>query len=243
MKLPVVLACGLALAASAESQTGSSRVRVLVNASYNLDGLSFSDSSTFTSFVEEGVSTRDYDGGKGFVFEAGAIVGLWRGLGVLGSFEIYESDLEGTYEESLPHPLYFDRLRTVSGSLSGLSYSEKAVHLDAVYTHVFSSATVDLFGGPTFFFTSTEILDTVQTSSSYPFDEAAVTGTTTAKVDDDPIGFNAGGAVTWKLTRILGLSVQARYCQGKIQIARANGSPIELDAGGFRVGGGIRLAF
>jgi hypothetical protein len=243
MKLPVVLACGLALAASAQSQTRSGRVRVLVNGSYNLDGLSFSDSSTFTSFVEEGSSTRDYDGGKGFVFEAGAIVGLWRGLGVLGSLEIYESDFDGAYEENLPHPLYFDRHRTVSGTVSGLSYSEKAVHLDAVYTRAFSSATVDLFGGATFFFTKTELVDTVETSSSYPFDEVTVTGTTNTTVDDDAIGFNAGGAVTWKLTGILGVSVQARYCQGKIRIARENGSPFELDAGGFRVGGGIRLAF
>jgi hypothetical protein len=243
MKSSAVLACVLALAATAESQTGSGRVRVLVNGSYNLDGLSFSDSSRFTSFVEEGVTRRYYDGGKGFVFEAGALAGLWRGLGVLGSFEIYESDFDAAYEESLPHPLYFDRPRTVSGNVSGLSYSEKAVHLDAVYTRSYSSATVDLFGGPTFFFTRTEILDAVQTSSSYPFDEVTVTGTTLATIEDDPIGFNVGGAVTWRLTRLLGVSVQGRYCQGRIRIARENGNPIELDAGGFRVGGGIRLAF
>ncbi len=168
---------------------------------------------------------------------------LWQGLGVMGSVELYQSDFDGVFEESLPHPLYFDQPRTVEGELTGLEYSEKAVHIDAVYTRDFAKITVDVFGGPTFFFTSAEILDTVTTASEYPFDEATVRSTTSRTFDDNPIGFNAGGALTWRLSKVFGIAFQVRYSHSAIGIAREGGEQIELDAGGFRVGGGIRLSF
>jgi hypothetical protein len=219
------------------------RVRILVNGLYNPTGIGFSDTSSFTSFLEEGTSTRSYDGGKGIVFEVGAIVGIHEGLGVMGSLELYQTDFDAVFEESLPHPLYFERPRTVSGEVTGLEYSEQVVHIDAVYTREFPKLTVDVFGGPSFFFTSTEILDTVTTTSEYPFDEAAVTSTSNRTIDDNPIGFNAGGALTWRLTEVVGIAVQARYSRATLGIAREGGEEIELDAGGFRVGGGIRLSF
>ena len=240
----------LVIAASASAQEMPApgkererRIRVLVNGLYNPTDIGFSDTSTFPSFLEEGRTTRSYDGGKGVVFEAGAIVGIREGLGVMGSVELYRSDVDGVFEESLPHPLYFEQPRTVAGDITGLEYSENAVHLDAVYTGDFPRFTVDVFGGPSFFFTNTEILDTVTTASEYPFDEVTLRSTTSRKLDDNPIGFNAGGAVTWRLTEVIGVAFQARYSHATLGIAREGGEEIELDAGGFRVGGGIRLSF
>jgi hypothetical protein len=45
------------------------------------------------------------------------------------------------------------------------------------------------------------------------------------------------------LTEAFGIAFQARYSHATVGIAREGGEPIELDAGGFRVGGGIRLSF
>jgi len=240
----------LAIAASTSAQEEPApgeereqRIRVLVNGLYNPTDIGFSNTSTFPSFLEEGRSTRSYDGGKGVVFEVGAIVGIRKGLGAMGSVELYQSDFDGVFEESLPHPLYFEQPRTVEGNVAGLEYSEKAVHIDAVVTRDFPKFTVDVFGGPSFFFTNTEILDTVTTASEYPYDEATVRSTSNATVDDNPIGFNAGGALTWRLTEVVGVAFQARYSHATLGIAREGGEEIELDAGGFRVGGGIRLSF
>ncbi|HJS73725.1 MAG TPA: hypothetical protein VJ921_05515 [Vicinamibacteria bacterium] len=239
----------LALLASASSAFAQEppetkrRIRILVNGLYNPTGIDFSETSTFPSFLEEGTSSRSFEGGKGFVFEAGAIVGIREGLGVMGTFEIFQSDIDGVFEESFPHPLYFDRPRTVMGEIRDLEYSEQAIHVDAVYTIERGKLTFDLFGGGSFFFTSTEILDDVRISSEYPFDEATVASTSTTTLDDNPIGFNAGGALTWRLTEVVGVAFQARYSHAGIEIARAEGDSMELDAGGFRVGGGIRLSF
>jgi hypothetical protein len=243
-----IVALSVAVSASAQEEPDPGekrerRIRVLVNGLYNPTDIGFSDTSTFTSFLEEGRSTRSYDGGKGVVFEVGAIVGIRKGLGAMGSVELYQSDFDGSFEESYPHPLYFEQPRTVAGDITGLEYKEKAVHLDAVYTREFPKFTVDVFGGPSFFFTNTEILDTVTTASEYPFDEATVRSTSSRTLDDNPIGFNAGGALTWRLTEVIGIAFQARYSHATIGIAREGGDEIGLDAGGFRVGGGIRLAF
>jgi len=240
----------LAVAASASAQEAPAsgeererRIRVLVNGLYNPTDIGFTDSSTFTSFLEEGRSTRTYDGGKGVVFEVGAIVGITKVLGVMGSVELYQSEFDGSFEESYPHPLYFEKPRTVAGDIAGLEYKETAVHLDAVLTRAFSSFTVDVFAGPSLFFTKTDVLNTVTTASEYPFDEATVTSTSNATLDDNPIGFNAGGALTWRLSEVIGIAFQARYSHATLGIAREGGDEIDLDAGGFRVGGGIRLSF
>src|SRR5262245_14164664 len=216
------------------------RIRVLVNGLSNPTGIDLSETSTFPSFLEEGTSTRRYDGGKGFVFEAGAIVDIRKGLGVMGTFEIFQSELDGQFEESFPHPLYFDRPRVVTGEISDLEYSEKAIHVDAVYTVDREKLTFDVFGGASFFFTRAEVLDEVTIASDYPFDEATVASTSTISLDDEPIGFNAGASVTWRLTDVVGIAFQARYSHAGIELARAERDPIELDAGGFRVGGGLR---
>ncbi len=247
----VTLVSLLALAASSPGLYGQEaaaeqrerRIRVLVNGLYNPTGIGFSETATFPLFLEEGRTTRSYDGGKGVVFEAGAIVGIWKTLGVMGTVELYQSDFDSVFEETLPHPLYFERPRTVSGEVPGLEYSEKAAHIDAVYTFDFPKFEVDVFGGGSFFFTNTEILNAVTVSSVYPFDEATVTSTSNTTLDENPLGFNVGGALTWRLTEVVGLAFQARYSHATIGIAREGGGPIEIDAGGFRVGGGIRLSF
>ncbi len=239
----VIAASGSAQESPAPGEERERRIRILVNGLYNPTDIGFTDSSTFTSFLEERRSSRTYDGGKGVLFEVGAIVGITKVLGVMGSLELYQSHFEGAFEESLPHPLYFEQPRTVAGDVTGLEYEEKAVHLDAVYTREFPRFTVDVFGGPSFFFTNTEVLDTVTTASEYPFDEVTVRSTTSRKLDDSPVGFNAGGALTWRLTEVIGVAFQARYSHATLGIAREGGAAIELDAGGFRIGGGIRLSF
>jgi hypothetical protein len=83
----------------------------------------------------------------------------------------------------------------------------------------------------------------VTTTSEYPFDEMTVRSTASRTVDDNPIGFNAGGSLTWRLTDVIGVAFQARYSHATIGVTGEGGEEIALDAGGFRVGGGIRLSF
>lgn len=236
-----LLAAAVALTSSAEGQ--ERRVRLLVNGLYNSTSQSFLDTLTFTSFLENATSIRSYDRGTGIAFEAGGIVGITSSLGVMGSFELFDGTVDASFQERLPHPLFFDQPRSLEGQLGGLSYTERAVHIDAVFTREISSMTVDVFGGPTLFFTRTEVLWTVSSSSDYPFDEVQLVSTDTVKLDDNPFGFNVGGSLTYRFTPAVGVAFQARYSHASVSITPPDGNAIGFDAGGFRVGGGIRIAF
>ena len=63
-------------------------------------------------------------------------------------------------------PLLFNQSRSASSELAGLSYRENALHVDVVYSIERPAITVDLFGGPSIFFTETELVTNVTTSST-----------------------------------------------------------------------------
>ena len=219
------------------------KFRVLVNVNYTVTSRNFDESSTFTAFLEDGSTSRSYDGGTGLGFELGAIYSITPAFGILGSFEFLSAKHDASFDVIAPHPLFFNQPRTTSDEIAALEYSEQAVNIDAVYTLTFGSFAVDVFGGVTFFFTETELIDEVTTSSAYPFDELDITTTTTVKLKENPIGFNVGGAFTYRLTPLVGVSFQAKYSKATMNLQREAGEPIDIDAGGFRIGGGIRLAF
>ena len=60
----------------AQSSSPDRKFRVLVNVNYNLTSRTFAESSTFTSFLEEGSTARTYDGGTGLGFELGGIYSM-----------------------------------------------------------------------------------------------------------------------------------------------------------------------
>jgi hypothetical protein len=227
----------------AQSSSPDRKFRVLVNVNYNLTSRTFAESSTFTSFLEEGSTARTYDGGTGLGFELGGIYSITSAFGILGSFEFQSAEHDASFDVAAPHPLFFNQPRTTSDDIAALEYSERALNVDAVYTLTSGAFTVDVFGGATFFFTETELIDEITTSSVYPFDDLDITSTTTVKLKENPIGFNVGGAFTYRITPVVGVSFQAKYSKATVNLLREAGEPIDIDAGGFRIGGGIRLAF
>ena len=62
-------------------------------------------------------------------------------------------------------------------------------------------------------------------------------------LDKSALGFNAGAGVTYYVTEAVGVSFLTRFSQADIEALREGGEPVAFDAGGFRVGGGIRIKF
>lgn len=237
-----LLAPAVTAAQSSTSTTSPRRFRVLANVNYNPNERTFEETETFTEFLEQGSLRQSYRGGTGISFEIGGIYSITQSFGVLGSFELASAEHDLMFDVDEPHPLLFDRNRSVSGELSGLDYTEQAVHLDLVYTVDSGSWTIDVFGGATFLFVEAELLDEATTTSAYPFDELELSGTSTVKLDDNPIGVNAGGALTYWLTSSIGAAFNARYTAATAELER-DGGLLELDAGGLRFGGGVRISF
>ena len=93
------------------------------------------------------------------------------------------------------------------------------------------------------FYIETELLGSGNFNSEYPFDKINIVNTPKQKLKDNPIGFNIGIALTYRITEVVGLVFQARLNKAKANAERNGGDTLDFDVGGFRVGGGMQIQF
>ena len=228
---------------SSDEEEKAKRFQLFVHASYQPTLRNFDEATSFTQFLEQGSTSRTYTGGSGTAFEFGRVFSLTPELALMGSFEIVSATHDATLVISVPHPLLFNRPRTASTDIDALDYSARALHFDIAYRIAVPRVEIDLFVGPSIFFAKTELLDQGTTDSQYPFDELSLTAVSRVTLDKSALGFNAGAGVTYYVTEAVGVSFLTRFSQADIEALREGGEPVAFDAGGFWVGGGIRIKF
>ena len=219
------------------------RAQLLIHMNYLPELPSFNETAGLMQFLEQGSSSRIYSGGSGMAFEIGGIYAVRSRCSVGWSFEFLQAMQNGTLDVSAPHPLLFNQNRKASQSVNELSYSEFTIHTAFAYRIATERIEVDLFAGPSFFTTRAEVIDQATTDSQYPFDEISLTGISRVTLNDTAIGFNVGAGLAYYFTETLGISFLTRFSQADLEVMRDGGDPIAIKAGGFRVGGGIRIRF
>jgi opacity protein-like surface antigen len=219
------------------------RFKMELDGAFGATSSTFEESRPITEFAEEGVIDTDYEGKAGPGFEVGMQYRFTRSLGVGAAFGMLNRDEDGTFAAQLPHPLFFNRDRQVTGTVSGYKLKETAFHLGLVFTGGGGSLDYSLFAGASFIKVESDILDELQYNHAYPYDTVTVTGTPSQSLNDNPVGFHVGGGLDFHLGRRFGLGAKVRYSQAKAELAPEGGQPIEVDAGGLQVGAGIRIFF
>ena len=219
----------------------ANRFKVMLDGVYG-QSLDFAETRSIEEFVESGSAAVDYANDAAPGFGAAIQVMLIPHLGVRAAFTYAKRDGDAHYEASFPHPLYFERHRTVSGDISALSYDETSGHLDVVLSTEAGPLDLAVFAGGSVVKVEAELLDSFTKTEAYPFDQTIVTGVSRAAVSDTPFGFNAGAGVDWRFADHVGLGVQFFYSQAKAKLERPGGG-LEIDAGGAHVTGGIRFMF
>jgi hypothetical protein len=209
----------------------NSRARIFLNGAFSSGSIDFSQTRTFREFAEDGRVQTDYSVDSGLGFELGVHYKFNPQIGVMASFTTASRDSVLNYSASLPHPLFLDRDREVSGTEEGLSYSESAFHLDFVYTIQSGSLDVMFFAGPSYVDAKADVLSRLNYREAYPYDEVTVTS-----VDVEEKGDSGK-------TKKFGIGAQLRYTTASATIAPADGPAIEVDTGGLQVAAGVRLYF
>ena len=205
---------------------------------------SLDESGSFSRFLEQGSTSRTYTGGGSTAVEIGGMYAIMSRLSIGWSFELTEAIQDGTLDVSAPHPLLFDRNREVSHTVNELRYSEFTIHSVVAYRIATPRIEVELFAGPSFFETKAELIDRTTIKSEYPFDDISVSGGGgPVSLQDSAVGFNVGAGMAYYFTEILGASFSARFSQADLEVMREGGEPIAIKAGGFRLGGGLRIRF
>ena len=149
-----------------------------------------------------------------------------------------------TVSAQLPHPLFFNRNRSISGVSSPLARSEMAVHLQAlVVVPATNSLTVMGFAGPTFFNVEQQLVTDVNFTHAYPFDTATFSSAVASRESGSAIGFNLGADVAWYFTAHVGIGGFTRYSRATLELPSAGNETLDIRAGGLHTAGGLRLRF
>jgi hypothetical protein len=238
----LITVCGLLAAIPAAAQP-LPRFTISVNGGYQPSSTSFDDRFTFDLNHETASVDTDYSVEDGPLFDAGVGFRIWKGLGAGIAISRFTVDSTGQAEATLPHPLFFQRNRQISGETTGITREETGIHIQAQY-HLppFGRVYVTLAGGPSVLDIQQSIVTDVNYTEEFPYDTATYVGVDSQRVSGTATGFNAGTDVRWMFTRHIGVGGLVRYTRASVDLTRS-GRTVKVDAGGTQVGGGIRLTF
>jgi hypothetical protein len=179
------------------------------------------------------------DVGGGALVDVGGGVRVWRRLYAGVSYSRTSDSSDATLTGEVPDPLFTDRLRPISGTVSGLKHTEHAVHLQAVWRQpVHSSVDVALFVGPTFFTIEQDVVSGFAVTEPTP----SLGSLTIASPSEGAVGFHIGADVAYRVMRRIGVGLLLRYAGGSVDLPVAN-RETSLDVGGLHVGAGVRIGF
>lgn len=219
------------------------RGSIFAGATFQPTTHTFSDQRSF-AYDRESASIAgayDVDGGRGF--DVGALVRVWKAIGLGAAATRVTRDSPAAYEAQYPHPFFFSRPRTATVDFDDFTRTELGLHLSVAYiAPQWRRLDVTLFGGPTIFSLEQDLAGDFTPVEVYPYDAVTVTAGAPARVKDTVIGFHAGGGVTWFVTRHIGLGALVRFASGA-QDVPLGGQDVKLDVGGVQAGVGLRLRF
>jgi hypothetical protein len=219
------------------------RFTIAVNGGYQPSTTSFDDRFTFDLNRETATADTSYPVDAGPLFDGGVSLRLWKGLAVGGAVSRFSVDGLVRVEASLPHPLFFQRNREVSGESGALTRDETAVHIQAqYYLPRIGPLLVMVAGGPSLLDIRQSIATGVNFTEEYPYDTATFVGVDSRRISGTATGFNVGADVRWMFTRHLGVGGLVRFTRAKVDLEIDNRT-VQVDAGGAQVGAGVRLAF
>jgi hypothetical protein len=183
----------------------------------------------------------DYNLRKGNSFNGGLGFKFSRSMGLEVGFDSGSRNLNASYDASIPHPLYFNSPREGVGT-AGYKVTENAAYLNLVLTIPVSRLGLDLSVGPAYFFTSAQLIGSLQYSQSYPYSSVTLTAQN-QKISKNVIGFNAGASLTFYFAQSMGVFISGQYLSGSAEFKPSEAPGLKLSLGGLKAGGGIKISF
>ena len=253
-RCPLLLAGGLLLAGApyAAAQTSGPGVppapgkfTVSFNVGFQAGDADLTRSTVFQLYDEDAqIDVIQNDIGAAGIFDIGANYRINERWGVGLAYTFGKSDGDGTVTGSIPHPLLFDTPRTLSASASDLKHKEHGFHLQATW-HIPFTEKLDftLSAGPSFFNISQDFIRNVTFSEAPPFDVVNVDEVALLGLRKNAVGFNVGVDATYAITEMFGAGVMARFTRAEADFELNDNDTASVKAGGFQIGGGLRVRF
>ena len=211
------------------------------------------DPIPFERFVEPGEIVRSAEIDRQPTVHIAASVPVWRNLGLRFGFSQFTRNDDLQLKASIPHPLFFDRHRTISQP-TVVVQRERSVDLHASWMVLRGDRVAfSVFGGPTVHHTLLEI-DGVQTIEvEYPFAAPPVNGIVRFERRPIDLGYGVGADLAVFFSRHVGVGWLVRYARASsnVKLPEQGFFPTLLDrpvtnhikVGGAIVAGGLRFRF
>lgn len=245
MRVIVLTLVLLASAAPSLAQTPvPGRGFINVNGGYRVTSSDFADAGSFPQNAEQARFSTIYTVKNGPAFDVAGGMAIWQQLGLGVGIARTSRATAGALTGSVPHPFFFSRDRSVSGAVTGLTREELAVHLQAtMIAPIGTRARVMLFGGPSFFQVTQDVVRDFTWTETYPYDVAAFSTAGTTRAKASKMGFHAGADIAVFFTRQFGLGATVQFAGATVALPAAGGAMLDIKAGGMTAGGGLRLRF
>ena len=250
---PAVLAAALSVIVlavavpPAAAQPGAARGALSINGGLQTATSDFADNVRFGHALfgpEEAALDTRYPASDDALFDIGGSVRVWRSLAVGASVSWLTRETDADVTGRLPHPFWFDRPRGVSGTATGLARTETAVHVHAQWViPVGRSVAVTLFGGPTWFNATQDLVADITFEQAYPFDAATYSGANAGERSASTIGAHAGADVAYYFSERIGIGGMVRFSRGSVDLDSPDGDTLKNDVGGVHTSGGLRIRF
>jgi len=219
---------------------GDSRLEIGLAFAQAVSSPTFNSSLTTRDYAEDGTFNGAYKvaGSPGGALDLQYNLSPRFGLRVGG--QTFSRSSDGTFDAQIPHPFFFSQPRSVSGTASDLTFSERAYSLTGVLRGGSGNWTFSLDGGPAYFTVEALVAEKVTFSDAYPFDTATFTGVTSSKHKLSKVGFSVGLEIGREFNPSVAAVIQGRFAQasGKIDLS---GQKVGIKAGGGQVRVGLRF--
>jgi hypothetical protein len=245
----LVFTAGALLCAS--SASAQDRIRISANVGQQTSSTIVTQEQTFDLYFEQGSFTFERVVPTALVYDLGIAARVWRGLHVGAAVSIYDDkNGAGTVTARVPHPLQFNKPRTVTGDIPNATRREVGQHIMFGW-NIQTAGGLEflLFGGPSIIATDQLVVNSLTLSLDkevFPFDELAFPPVESETLRENVMGYNAGVDMTWRFARKVGVGLLVRYSEGKQAFTPtrpAGVAPVEVTVGGLQAGGGLRVIF
>jgi len=243
--ITVMLFCALVAATPFASAQGASEPRgfIVVNGSYQVQSHDFERTASLRANAEDASFRTEYEVKGGPAFDAAGGVRVSRRLAIGAGVSRFSRSTAATLNGSVPHPFFFNRPRPVAGDVAALDRADLAVHVQArAIAPLGPRMQLAVFGGPSFFHVTQDIVSTFTWADSYPFDTATFASATTVNATGSKVGFNAGAEVAYFFSRRMGVGGTVQFSGATVELDAPRGAQ-DVKAGGTNVGGGLHLRF
>lgn len=192
-------------------------------------------SSVFSIYGENATVTSTAKSNGSVLFDLGGAYRVWGHNLLAGAFFARaSSNPNAVVAGSIPDPLIFGQLRSVTSTLSKAHHAENVVDLDAIWMMpMMEKLDVGAFAGPSIFFIKQATLGSVSVVEPTP-----TIVTTQGSTSRTAAGFNIGADAQYMMWHKWGLGGTARFDWGLVRIG---GSRTRL--GGLQLSGGVRYRF